>query len=254
MLAGVPRLLILAIVSSAGLASGCATIATGGVQAIIIESQPSGAECTLTREGQTLGSLVTPGQITVSLSRHAIKVTCRKSGYQDTGEFLVATREPLALLDAIPVVGLVSLPAQAVDMASGAYAQYPKELRVWLVPSGLMGDFANTAAGLSPAAGSFDGQYFGAFRSRAIRPNFDPIQINVQVVSGRGTGTATTDACAVPGEVALAVESSGAVVGRFQLKDDNCQGSAMTFTGQIKGDRMNIKLVKGMEALLVKLP
>jgi hypothetical protein len=252
MLAWLPRLSILAIVSSAGLASGCATIATGGVEAINIQSQPSGAECTLTRRGQTLGSLLTPGQITVSRSTAAIQVTCRKAGYQATGEFLVATREPLALLDAMPV--LITLPGQAVDMASGAYAQYPEELRVWLVPSGSMGDFANTAAGLSSAASSFDGQYFGAFRSRAIRANFDPIQINVQVVSGRGTGTATTDACAAPGEVTLAVASSGAVVGRFQLKDDNCQGSAMTFTGQITGDRMNIKLVKGMKALLVKQP
>ena len=251
MLAWVPRFLILAIVSSAVLASGCATIATGGVQAINIQSQPSGAECTLTRGGQSLGSLVTPGQLTVSRSGQAIKVTCRKAGYQDTGEFLTATREPLALLDSFPV-GVVTLPGQAVDMASGAYAQYPEVLRVWLVPSGSMGDFANTAAGLSPAASSFDGQYFGAFRSRAIRPSFDPIQINVQVVSGRGTGTAITDACAVPGEVTLAIASSGAVVGRFQLEDDHCHGSAVTFTGQIKEDRMTIKLVKGMEALLVK--
>jgi hypothetical protein len=248
-----PRLLILTIVSSAALVSGCATIATGGVQAINIQSQPSGAECSLTRRGQTLGSLVTPGKITVSRSAAAIQVTCRKAGYQDTGEFVVATHEPLALLDSFPV-GVVTLPGQAVDMASGAYAQYPEALRVWLVPSGSMGDFTNTAAGLSPARGSFDGQYFGAFRSRAIRPSFDPIQINVQVVSGRGTGTATTDACAVPGEVTLAVDSSGAVVGRFQLEDDHCQGAAVTFTGQIKGDRMNIKLVKGMEALLVKQP
>src|SRR5260370_24160259 len=185
-------------------------------------------------------------------SRHEISVNCRKADFQDPGEFLMATHEPLALLDLVPLVGL---PAQAVGMTSGAYAQYPKELRVWLVPSGSMGDFANTAAGLSPVARSFDGQYFGAFRSRAIRPNFDPIQINVQVVSGRGTGTATTDAwCAVPGEVTLAVDSSGAVVGRFQLKDDNYQGSAMTFSGQVKRDRVNIKLVKGMDALLVKQP
>ena len=125
MLAWAPRLLILAIVSSAGL-TGCATIATGGVQAINIQSQPSGAECSLTRGGQSLGSLVTPGQITVSRSGQAIKVTCRKAGYQDTGEFLVATREPLALLDSVPVVGVVTLPARAVDMASGADAQFPR--------------------------------------------------------------------------------------------------------------------------------
>ena len=247
MLAWLSRLLTLAIVGSAGLASGCAKIATGGVQAINIQSQPSGAECTLTRKGQTLGSLVTPGQITVSRSWTAIHVTCRKTDYQDTGEFLVATHEPLALLDFAPVVGLA---AQAVDMTSEADAQYPNGLRVWLVPGGSMGDFANTAAGSSPAASSFDGQYFGAFRSRSI-----PIQINVQVVSGRGTGTATTNVwCTVPGEVTLAVDFSGAVVGRFQFKDDNCQGSAVTFTGQIKGDRMTIRLVRGMQALLVKQP
>src|SRR5260370_40880828 len=136
MLPWLPRLLILAIVSSTGLASGCATIATGGVQAINIQSQPSDAACTLTRKGETLGSLLTPGQITVSRSRHAIQVTCRKAGYQDTGELLVATHEPLALLDSVPFVGVVTLPAQAVDLATGAYAQYPAELRVCLRPRG----------------------------------------------------------------------------------------------------------------------
>jgi hypothetical protein len=75
------------------------------------------------------------------------------------------------------------------------------------------------------------------------------------IVAWAQSGTAITNAwCAVPEEVTLAVDSSGAVVGRFQLKDDNCQGSAMTFTGQIKGERMTIKLVGGMEALLVKQP
>src|SRR5260370_17749365 len=106
MLAWLPRLLILAIVSSAGLASGCATIATGGVQAINIQSQPSGAACTLTREGQTLGSLVTPGQITVSRSRHAIKVNCRKTAYKDTGNFLWHTHELFPPLKLFPFLGL----------------------------------------------------------------------------------------------------------------------------------------------------
>jgi hypothetical protein len=250
--AWLPRPLILAIVSGAGLASGCATIAKGGTQAINISSQPSGAECTLTRQGQTLGSLVTPGQITVSRSRRAIKVNCRKTDYQDTSEFLVATVDPIAVLDAIPLA--VNLPSQVVNMASGANFQYPADFRVWLVPSGSRADPASTAPGPAAASSSFDGQYFGAIRSHAIVARFDSIQINLQVVSGRGAGTATTDACAVPGDVTFAVDSSGAVVGRFQLKGDNCQESAMTFTGQIKGDRMNIKLVKGMEASLFKQP
>jgi hypothetical protein len=247
--AAAARLLILAIVSGAGLASGCATIATGGVQAINIQSQPSGAECTLTRQDQALGSLVTPGQITVSRSRHAIKVNCRKADYQDTAQFLMATRDPASLVD------IINLPANTVDSVSGAYVRYPADLKVWLVPSGSRADPVNTAPGAAVAPASFDGRYLGAFRSRAIfGSNFDAIQIDVQVVAGRGAGTATTDACAAPGDVTLAVDPAGGVVGRLQLKDATCRESAITFTGQIKGDRINIKLVKGMEALLIKQP
>ncbi len=251
MLPWLPRLLILAIVGGAGLASGCATIATGGVQAIHIQSQPADAQCTLTRGGQTLGSLVTPGQITVSLSRHPIRVNCRKTDYQDTAELLLAKYEPLALLDVVPVVGLVG---QAANYASGAYVQYPTDLKVWLVPSGSRADLANIPPGMAAAQSPLDGRYFGTLRSHAIYSRFAPIQIDLQIVSGRGTGTVKTDACADPGEVTVTVDSSGAVVGRFQLKDDNCQGSAMTFTGLIKDGRMNIKIVKGMEGVLAKLP
>jgi hypothetical protein len=256
MLAWLPRLLILPIVSSTGLASGCATIATGGTQAIHIQSQPPDAQCTLTREGQTLGSLVTPGDITVSLSRHPIRVTCRKTDYQDTAEFLVAKHEPLKLLNllplvAVPVVGIVG---DAADYASGAYVQYPKDLKVWLVPSGSRADLANIPPGMSAAPSPLDGRYFGTLRSYAVPSRFAPVQIDLQIVSGRGSGTVKTDACAVPGEATVTVDSSGAVVGRFQLKDEVCQGSAMTFTGLIKDGRMKIKIVTGMEGVLAKLP
>jgi hypothetical protein len=253
--AWLPRLLILAIVSGAGLASGCATIATGGTQAIHIQSQPADAQCTLTRDGKTLGSLVTPGQITVSLSRHPIRVNCRKTDYQDTAELLVAKHEPLTLLGIVPfVVPVVGLAAQAADYTSGAYVQYPTDLKVWLVPSGSRADLANIPPGMAAAQSPLDGRYFGVLRSHAIPSRFAPVQIDLQIVAGRGTGTVKTDACADPGEVTVAVDSSGAVVGRFQLKDDNCQGSAMTFTGLIKDGRMNVKIVKGMEGVLAKLP
>src|SRR5216684_1088555 len=248
MLAWERGLLILAILSSTGIAGGCATIITGTVQAINIESQPSGAQCTLTRDGQTLGLLVTPGQITVSRSRRVIKVICRKIDYQDTGDFLASERDSASYVGLVPIfpLGLGGI----VDSASGAYARYPANFKVWLVPNGngSSADPANMAPDLVAAAGSFDGRYSGAFRSHAILPNFDPIQIDVQVAAGRGTGTAKTDACAVPGEVSLAVDRFGAVVGKFQLKDDSCQGSAVTFAGQITGDHMNIKIVRKVEA------
>ena len=250
--ASMSRLFVLAIASSAGLASGCATIATGGSQAIHIQSQPADAQCTLTREGQTLGSLVTPGDITVSLSRHPIRVKCRKTDYQDTAELLVAKHEPLKLLNiAVPVVGIVG---DAADYASGAYVQYPKDLKVWLVPSGARADLANVPPGMAAAPSPLDGRYFGTLRSYALPSRFAPVQIDLQIVSGRGSGTVKTDACADPGEATVTVDSGGAVVGRFQLKDETCQGSAMTFTGLIKDGQMKIKIVQGMEGVLAKLP
>ncbi|MGZ3340044.1 MAG: hypothetical protein ACXU9B_09715 [Reyranella sp.] len=238
---------MLAVVSGAGLASGCATIATGGSQAIHIQSQPPDAQCTLTREGKTLGSLLTPGDITVSLSRHPIRVSCRKTDYQDTAELLVARGEALSLLD-------LHLVASAIDYASGAYVKYPTDLKVWLVPSGSRADLANVPPGMAAAPSPLDGRYFGTLRSFVLPSTFAPVQIDLQIVSGRGSGTVKTDACADPGDATVTVDSAGAVVGRFQLKDDKCQGSAMTFTGLIKDGRMKIKIVKGMEGILAKLP
>ena len=249
--ASISRLFVLAIASSAGLASGCATVATGGSQAIHIQSQPADAQCTLTREGQTLGRLVTPGDITVTLSRHPIRVNCRKTDYQDTAEFLVARYEPLRLLNLVPVVGIVG---DAADYASGAYVQYPKDLKVWLVPSGARADLANVPPGMAATPSPLDGRYFGTLRSYALPSRFAPVQIDLQIVSGRGSGSVTTDACADPGEATVTVDSAGAVVGRFQLKDETCQGSAMTFTGLIKDGRMNVKIVQGMEGVLARLP
>ena len=180
------RLLILAIASSAGLASGCATIATGGSQAIHIQSQPADAQCTLTREGQTLGSLVTPGDVTVSLSRHPIRVNCRKADYQDTAELLVAKHEPLRLLNVVPLaaVPIVGIVGDAADYASGAYVQYPKDLKVWLVPSGARADLANVPPGMAAAPSPLDGRYFGTLRSYALPSRFAPVQIDLQIVLG----------------------------------------------------------------------
>ena len=49
---------------------------------------------------------MTPGDITVSLSRHPNRVNCRKADYQDTAEFLVSEYEPLTnILHPAGIVG-----------------------------------------------------------------------------------------------------------------------------------------------------
>ena len=157
--ASISRLLILAIASSAGLASGCATIATGGSQAIHIQSQPADAQCTLTREGQTLGSLVTPGrhhrQPQPAPDQGEVPEN-RLPGHRGITGGQVRTARAHEYL--VPVVGVVG---HAADFASGAYVQYPKDLKVWLVPSGARADLANVPPGMAAAPSPLDGRYFG---------------------------------------------------------------------------------------------
>jgi hypothetical protein len=125
---------------------------------------------------------------------------------------------------------------------------------VWLVPNGTRADLASIPLGMSAAQSPLDGRYYGVLRSHDFFSRFPRMEIDLQMVAGRGAGTVKTAACAVPGEATVTVDSAGAVVGRFQLKDDTCQGSAMTFTGGIKDGRMNVKIGKGMEGVLAKLP
>jgi hypothetical protein len=241
---------ILAILSSVGPVGGCATVTNGTSQAINIDSQPLGAQCTLTREGKTLGSLVTPGQITVSRSRHTINVSCRKTDYQDTGYLLMADRESTSYANVAIPFGVGSI----VDATTGAYASYPEDIKVWLVPNDSSADRVGMASVTAAAAGSFDGRYYGTFRRHAILQGTDPITMDVQVAAGRGTGTANTDTCAVPGDVSLVVDPSGAVVGTFQLKDAACHASLIRMTGQINGGHMNITLARKFDASLDKQP
>ena len=49
---------------------GCATVTTGTTQPINIDSDPTGADCTLTHEGQTLATVTTPQQ-SLTIKRHA---------------------------------------------------------------------------------------------------------------------------------------------------------------------------------------
>ena len=241
---------ILAILSGVGVAGGCATVTNGTSQALDIESEPLGAQCILTREGKPLGSLVTPGQITVSRSRHAINVSCRKVDYQDTGHLLLADREPASYASVAVPLGIGSI----VDSSTGAYAAYPTAIKVWLVPNDASADRVGMASVTPAAAGTFDGRYYGTFRRHAIVQSDDPITMDVQVATGRGTGTAKTDACAVPGDVSLVVDSSGMVIGTFQLKDASCHASLIRMTGQINGGHINIALAKRFAASLDKQP
>ncbi len=70
------------IIGSLLLTQACALIVDGTDQKIAINSTPQGADCALIRNGDKLGSVITPGNITVEKTRHGIDIACSKAGYK----------------------------------------------------------------------------------------------------------------------------------------------------------------------------
>ncbi|HEY2876554.1 MAG TPA: hypothetical protein VGJ56_31860, partial [Reyranella sp.] len=78
-----PLAMLLLALGLAPTLAGCATITTGTTQPINFDSEPQQAECTLTREGETLGKITTPAPLTIKRHASTIHVVCRKAGYED---------------------------------------------------------------------------------------------------------------------------------------------------------------------------
>jgi hypothetical protein len=63
--------------------AGCATITEGTGQSVAVSTAPSGATCSVIREGQAVGQVAaTPGSIRIDKSKNDLTVTCSKPGYQ----------------------------------------------------------------------------------------------------------------------------------------------------------------------------
>ena len=65
------------------LVSACSSIVDGHSQKLTFESNPAGADCTLTRHGEVIGKFTTPSQLTVTKTKYDIDVVCKKDGYED---------------------------------------------------------------------------------------------------------------------------------------------------------------------------
>jgi len=113
------------------MASGCSTVLSGTSQKITVNTDPTGADCSLTRDGLTIGRVnPTPGQTEVSTNRSSITVTCQKEGYQGGSAVDEAGFDP-AVLGNIVLGGVVGV---VVDASSGAASKYDKVVNVTLQP------------------------------------------------------------------------------------------------------------------------
>lgn len=110
--------------------SGCATVTTGTTQPINIDSDPQAAECTLTREGNVLGTVTTPAPLTIKRHASTIHVVCRKPGYED-GRSVMNSRFESASAGNFLVGGIIGV---MVDASSGANSRYESNVMVRLTP------------------------------------------------------------------------------------------------------------------------
>ena len=130
--------------------SACGSIVgEGSSQNIAIMTNPSGAHCVLTRNGEMIGKVETPGNIIVKRRKYDIDIKCNKPGY-DEAEYM--NHSGLSSMVAGNVVADIVLTAgvsSIIDSANGADNEYTSTVVMSLNPNG---EALTTAAVQSSAA------------------------------------------------------------------------------------------------------
>ena len=244
--------------------AGCATITTGTTQPIAVETDPPGAECSLTRERTVLGKVTTPGTLTIKRSGQPLTVECKKDGYEDGRTILNARTEKATYANAIIGGAIGSM----IDQSSGANSRYEASVRVELTAmSEADRNYVETrktqvAAASSPAlmpqsaarqlpsgatpVGPYDGVYAGSVE--VLQTNVNPPiphlrEFNVRVVNGVGTGTVKHVLCDQPGEVFFMIDGAGTIKGKANTQNTSgCTERMTMLEGRIDGSDMRITL------------
>jgi hypothetical protein len=125
------KMMYWALLFIAAQSAGCATLTKGSSQTVTVNTDPSGAICTMTRDAKPVAVVnPTPGSVPVDKARGTIAVLCKKQGYQDAVGELAAEFQAMTLGNILfgGIVGVV------VDAASGAMNQYPESVTITLIP------------------------------------------------------------------------------------------------------------------------
>lgn len=124
------------------LLGGCATITTGHSQSVVVDTDPEGATCRLSREDKDVAVVnPTPGTASLSKSFGRVDVQCTKEGYQPSVGVLAADFQAMTLGNII-LGGIIGI---AVDAASGAMMQYPQSVKYTLIPASFPSESARDA-------------------------------------------------------------------------------------------------------------
>ena len=106
--------------------AGCASVTSGTTQVIAVNSDPIGADCTLTREGQSLGTVKTPSPLTIKRDSRTVHVSCSMPGYED-GKVVLNSRYETATMGNMILGGAIGM---MVDSSTGASNRYDAQVTV----------------------------------------------------------------------------------------------------------------------------
>jgi hypothetical protein len=111
--------------------AGCASIIEGTSQEITINTNPTGAACTLMREGQPIGSVnPTPGTVLIKKTKYDLNIVCDRPGF-DQATFLNHSGAAGATFGNIILGGGIGW---AIDSAAGADNKYETPVNLTMVP------------------------------------------------------------------------------------------------------------------------
>lgn len=145
------KLKIVALAALAMVLPACSSIIEGTSQEILVNTNPSGANCELIREGLPIGRInPTPGAITIKKTKHDITMNCQKDGFE-VATYLNKSDVAGATVGNIILGGGIGW---AIDSASGADNKYTSPVTVTLVPK-------TGGQPAAPAAGIVEGSAAG---------------------------------------------------------------------------------------------
>lgn len=229
---------------------GCATVVSGTTQSISVNSEPSDADCTLRRDGQSIGTVKTPGVVTVKRDAKPIEVICIKADHVD-GKHVMEPRLESATMGNLAIGGLVGV---MVDAASGANSRYDPNVAIQLAPMSAADQATARARKAAPppsapGTGPYDGEYEGDVElvQRVSAGNFRRYtrHIEVRVVDGIGKGTAKHPLCPQPGELDLTIDSAGNVKGTANsVNTEGCAPHKAVLEGRVDGREIRLSLTR----------
>lgn len=118
------------LVASCMALSACASIIEGRSQQITVNTNPSGASCTLVRNSLPIGTVApTPAGVYIEKTKYDIIITCKKDGFEDA-TYLNHSGAAGATVGNIVAGGFIGW---GIDSATGSDNKYDSPVNITLV-------------------------------------------------------------------------------------------------------------------------